>query len=554
PRRLAAAQWAPLRSTARARSRRCVGWEHKTTAGVRSAAVLTVCLALSACAKETVGEQTSALPCLGAPVTMGFTDFLDRMTDLDQLRQRSGSAECPAQASSYDRRSVSPGNDDWFANLDRGQYLKTIERNGRTEWVLAEVDGPGAILRFWSANPSGNLRIYIDSFDTPAFEANMESLMSAASSDLGEPFGYVAARGHNLYFPFPFSERARVTTDLDADQGMYFHVGYTRFPAESTVEAFATDTLERYRSQIDVTRSLLTDPWATAVAGTSADLDLSTDDFQTLAAPNGGGVLRELTLRPADVSEEALRSAVLVLRFDGQETIRSPVGDFFGTGPGLNPHRSIALRVDSDGTLSARFPMPFSEQMEIALLGGSATGSAMLDTAPFDATLGYFHAWWHRSGAFQSVPRRDWNFVELQGSGVYVGNVLNVVNPTPVWWGEGDERIYIDGDDFPSFFGTGTEDYYGYAWVDPTLFSRPYHAQSRVDGPDNYGHTSLLRLHVLDPIPFRERLRFDMEVWHWGTVQLEFDNVNYWYAPSTTTHNLPMPTDFSLPVIVEPEN
>ena len=74
------------------------------------------------------------------------------------------------------------------------------------------------------------------------------------------------------------------------------------------------------------------------------------------------------------------------------------------------------------------------------------------------------------------------NYVTLQGQGTVVGDTLTVFNGTNAWWGEGDEKIYIDGEAFPSHVGTGTEDYYGYAWCRPEAFQSPFHAQPCGDG------------------------------------------------------------------------
>ncbi|MBN1490968.1 MAG: DUF2961 domain-containing protein, partial [Phycisphaerae bacterium] len=99
------------------------------------------------------------------------------------------------------------------------------------------------------------------------------------------------------------------------------------------------------------------------------------------------------------------------------------------------------------------------------------------------------------------------------------------------WWGEGDEKIYVDGETFPSHFGTGTEDYYGYAWCNNQLFVHAYHNQARCDGPGNYGHTSVNRWHILDRIPFTRDFRFDMELWHWDAdCTVDMSVTAYWYA------------------------
>ena len=125
----------------------------------------------------------------------------------------------------------------------------------------------------------------------------------------------------------------------------------------------------------------------------------------------------------------------------------------------------------------------------------------------------------------------DWNYLTAQGQGVFAGVSFAIDNPVKDWWGEGDEKIYVDGETFPSHFGTGTEDYYGYAWCWPELFTHAYHAQPRCDGPGNYGRTSVNRFHILDRIPFTKDFKFDMELWHWhAKCKVNMAVTAYWYA------------------------
>ena len=74
------------------------------------------------------------------------------------------------------------------------------------------------------------------------------------------------------------------------------------------------------------------------------------------------------------------------------------------------------------------------------------------------------------------------------------------LSPGP-WWGEGDEKFFVDGEKFPSTFGTGSEDYFGYAWSNPTLFQHAYHNQPIAMG--NKGHIVVNRWHVSDNVPFQ---------------------------------------------------
>jgi hypothetical protein len=124
----------------------------------------------------------------------------------------------------------------------------------------------------------------------------------------------------------------------------------------------------------------------------------------------------------------------------------------------------------------------------------------------------------------------DWNYLTARGKGVFAGVAFAIDNPDRAWWGEGDEKIYVDGESQPSWFGTGTEDYYGYAWCWPGLFHHAYHNQPRCDGPGNYGRTSVNRFHIMDRIPFQQSYKFDMEIWHWKECKVNLAVTTYWYA------------------------
>jgi hypothetical protein len=156
----------------------------------------------------------------------------------------------------------------------------------------------------------------------------------------------------------------------------------------------------------------------------------------------------------------------------------------------------------------------------------------------------HFHAAWRQESPIHTVPRQDWNYVEIAGRGVFVGDALALTNPVKTWWGEGDEKIYVDGETFPSHFGTGTEDYYGYAWGSPETFEGPFHAQPRCDGPGNYGHTTVTRVRCLDAIPFTRSFRFDMEIWHWKECDVGFAATTYYYAlPGAADNRPPQPDE-----------
>jgi hypothetical protein len=160
----------------------------------------------------------------------------------------------------------------------------------------------------------------------------------------------------------------------------------------------------------------------------------------------------------------------------------------------------------------------------------------------------HFHANWRHQNPLPTRPMSDWNYVEIQGRGVYAGDTLSVWNPTSAWYGEGDERIYVDGERLPSHMGTGTEDYYGYAWGMADRFDSPFVAMPRRDQtrPSGSwaGSTTTSRMRLLDGVPFAKGLKFDMEIWHWASTNMSYAAATFWYArPGATCNRPPVPAE-----------
>ena len=160
--------------------------------------------------------------------------------------------------------------------------------------------------------------------------------------------------------------------------------------------------------------------------------------------------------------------------------------------------------------------MPFTNGAKIHFVneGQMATNSNMKshsEELKGDLTrFGRFHAKWHRDTFLPAEPERqiDWPFLKTTGRGRFVGVMLHVWNPRGGWWGEGDEKFFVDGEKFPSTFGTGSEDYFGYAWSSPKLFQHAYHNQTYNDG-NSKGHISVNRWHISDQVPFQNQFEGD---------------------------------------------
>ena len=480
--------------------------------------------------------------------TISIEDLLWEMVNIRGLTYLPFPLYTAKQSSSYDRASKSK-DQGWFANDDRGQYVKVENTPSGYEKVMLDVQGPGVVTRIWSANAQdgGTIKIYIDGMAIPALEGKMDSLLGGSVEPFRNPIAGQRAKGWNLYFPFPYQKQCKITHDGEGT--IYYQINYRTYPKGVNVEPFSLPAAKKLKSQIERISKIFSDP-------EKEFKDDGIKNNQEFNIPSGKTVIihQTVTQVPNSISElrikvsaknrdEALRGCILIGEFDNEKkpTILCPVGDFFGSAPGINPYNSLPLTVKSDGTMISRWEMPFQRGARLSIRNTTTQEvkiavNTLVTKYNWNKNSMYFHAKWRKDN-INTEPKSDWTYVETKGAGVFVGNMLHVLNPVTGWWGEGDEKIYVDGEKFPSHFGTGTEDYYGYAWCSNEKFYHAYHNQTRCDGPGNQGNTSINRFHIFDNIPFTKSFKFDMEIWHWTNCKMVYSAVSYWYA-------LPGSTDF----------
>ena len=417
--------------------------------------------------------------------------------------------------------------------------------------VLAEMDGPGCVVNVWSANPNdgGNIRIYLDEAKEPVIEAPLTDLLGGKwkttidgkeATPFPDPIACERSRGYNLYFPIAYAKHCKITVDKP---DIYYHVDYRAYPKGTEVETFTPGLLaEKAKDIAGVADQLAKGAVVRLEDYPSLVRTIKPGERWKACDFVGPSAVTHVIVQKA-VDAAALRGLVLIATFDKAEApqIWCPLGDFFGSAPGVNPYRSLPFRVTQnkeETEMVARWLMPFEKSATFELLNMGTEPvfvQMVISAGPYQWTdrSMHFHAKW-RTEELKTRPFRDWTYCDLKGKGVFVGDVLSVMNPTAAWWGEGDEKIFVDGEKFPSWFGTGSEDYYGYAWSDPKPFSHAYHNQTRCDAKDSggsFGHTSVNRFHVLDAIPFEKSFHFDMEVWHWTpNSTVNYAATAYWYA------------------------
>ena len=138
-----------------------------------------------------------------------------------------------------------------------------------------------------------------------------------------------------------------------------------------------------------------------------------------------------------------------------------------------------------------------------------------LGAVPDDAS--YLHASFRRENP--TTMRRDFVIAEgLHGPGRFLGCAVGVrCIDGGTWYGEGEVKMYRDGDDaLPTICGTGLEDYVGTAWG-MGAHHGPYAGAPldvRVDTSDSLAipdFVAFYRWHLPDPIVFTDDLRVTIQ-------------------------------------------
>jgi len=232
-----------------------------------------------------------------------------------------------------------------------------------------------------------------------------------------------------------------------------------------------------------------------------------------------------------------------------EPAVEAPLGDFFAAGFGLRREiRSLPVLVEGGDGYNCYWPMPFHKRAVITVTNESARNARSFyyhidyNEEKLPKKTAYFCAQYRQE--FPETEGPDYLILDASGAGHYVGTVMSVRSRSPLWFGEGDAKFYVDGDKTPTIQGTGTEDYFLMAWgLNEALY--PYFGCTYMSTAlDDLGaQYTLYRWHIADPVRFTRSLRFEIEHKGWisadetesgkieGHVEKEDDmaTVAFWY-------------------------
>ncbi|WP_270406305.1 glycoside hydrolase family 172 protein [Paenibacillus timonensis] len=302
----------------------------------------------------------------------------------------------------------------------------------------------------------------------------------------------------------------------------------------------------------------------------SPSVNIAPGQTLTVADIDGPGAIQHIWLT---CFPDSWRHLILRMYWDGESepSVETPLGDFFCNGWCERSNvNSLPVAVNPAGGMNSYWVMPFRQKAKITV--ENRMGSPVVLYYQIDYTLtevpddaAYFHAQWRRSNP---VRYKDVHVLldGVLGKGHYVGTYLAWQVNNNGWWGEGEIKFYMDGDqDYPTICGTGTEDYFGGAWNfeqpkgEYASFSTAYLGLHQIIKPDGLYRSQqrfgMYRWHVMDPIRFESDLRVTIQALGWRSggrylpLQDDIASVSYWYQSEPHAAYPQLPDNDGLEVI-----
>ncbi len=300
----------------------------------------------------------------------------------------------------------------------------------------------------------------------------------------------------------------------------------------------------------------------------SPSIKIEPGEIREVANIDGSGAIQQIWMTPTG----NWRYSIIRIYWDNQEhpSVECPVGDFFGCGWGKYAQlTSLPICVNPGSAFNCYWEMPFRKNCRITF--ENLADEAMVLYYQINYTLtevpedcAYFHAQFRRTNPLPYGE--DYTLIDgIQGKGHYIGTYMAWGLNNNGWWGEGEIKFFMDGDEWPTIVGTGTEDYFcgsydfdskvvhskGVETLEYTEFCTPYAGVPQVIRPDGHyvanTRFGMYRWHIMDPIRFEQDLRVTIQALGWRSggrylpLQDDIASVVFWYQtlPSAPFPELP---------------
>ncbi|MEW6238993.1 MAG: DUF2961 domain-containing protein [Candidatus Omnitrophota bacterium] len=459
---------------------------------------------------------------------ISFSTLIDKTSDINRLfLDPDAKVE---MFSSYDRQG---------GNRDDGGFLRQ-----EGDWyVIAEMQGPGAITRLWSANPQGMIRIFVDKGGEPLIQRSFQDLFLNKFKPFIKPFVYAGSdplSAHWSYIPIPYKQFCKIAID----KLCFYQIEYETFSKNAPVVSMAYPISKEEETRLDNAAKNFVTPekppifTADNIKEQKIKATIPAGETIDLATITGPAILLGFRMKWTEGSVEIGRDLMLKTFWDEEKypSIVSPAGDFFA-----DRVKTLALGQEKNGWRFCYLPMPFHTQARFQLTNGHLQNTYQAEAvltyqekANLPQSLSTFHAYWTRDNDTPVPPltlsetnnepvcdpSENYTALSARGRGSLMG-VYMVRTPSP----ESDAMIFVDRFSFPpSLHGCGKEGFFDQGGSVITS-NWPLAAGAS----DFNGMDAMLRLFLPAPIRFSESLDLTFEHGTANALRQDYASTVYWY-------------------------
>jgi hypothetical protein len=502
---------------------------------------LIVLLVTAGCKRNDVESTTSV------PSGISCLSLLAEASDLSTLAQSVNPAiKAKMFSSAADPNKVMLANlaPEVIGDIDYGFFTKIDTNKDGVNATLAEFNGPGVVTWVWSANPVGILKLYIDGQDQPALSMPFVNFIEGRFLPVREPFGTVTSLGYNLNFPIIHAKYCKLVITvprlIDLAQ-LYYQVSWQSLPSDAVIHPFDIASIQNEAGAIKkIGERLLAISKSNKPLSSPANpkrIECLVEPGQTIEIFRGKGAQAVDDIRFTAKTKTDLNGLRIEANWDGEAAIRSPLHMLAGVSPAMEDTESLPATINGT-SLSLRWFMPFANEGQILCVNSTdhpCRFTVEVWTRPIDATR-YplrFHANFSKYEKLHPDAGNCLTFVDTRGPGRFVGCVLGVDSRSDKWWGEGDNIVWLDDTNSPAMHGTGTEDYFGFAWCSPAIFNHPFRGQTSVVKVQYHWTSNMHRYHFLDQLPYQKWGRFQFVALGLGNGEMDWTTTMMWYEAQT---------------------
>lgn len=466
--------------------------------------------------------------------------FLERLRHLSWLAEWEGEGKTVMDSSLNQR----------MGPRDCNHFLRRESAAGQTWQVLVDYQGPGCLTRFWTAGDfDGDLELWLD--DELWLRTTLRQVYGGDLQPFVKPLVMDcqdSSQGRVAYLPVPFARGCRIRAASDT-RSFYWQVNATLYREGTEVVSLPRHLSPAEQEALEQVRRRWLAPWPDPPAGAYQRVSVPARGEAIILEGEGAGQIDRLDL---DLMGSELPPLALQACWDGQQepAVAAPLAHFFCQGTRRRDFASLPMG-RREGRLSCLLPMPYASGAIVKLVNPSTApveiGVHLVSRESAGIPTLRFHCRYRcASLAYGTI----YQALKQEGRGRFVGLYLVTEQlgaaGIPCFNQEGNEYFYVDGEQDPSWVGTGTEDYFNCAY----FYARgevdtPTHGcldqRYSADGLDRLGLVAAYRFHLLDAVPFKRSLLLLQEAGcpkkgalagANGKEQLVYRWTCYWYQAS----------------------